>query len=167
MYIHYIGGEGRKKKLLAISFGLSNDPQRHLSSLNGTMPFDLRLLACEKGTEEKLEKLRQTFKPAHLNGPWYRPTPELQAHVNSVEAVDPATDKEAPTKVTRVSLDLNAEEFSALEQLVEQMGLKSKAQLLRKALRFYGALYRYKAQGYGIQAVRGGKLLQFPDLDIR
>ena len=26
-------------------------------------------------------------------------------------------------------------------------------------------MYRYKAQGYGIQAVKGGKLIQFPDLD--
>jgi hypothetical protein len=167
MFIHYVGGEGRNKKLVAIGFGLSTDPKAYVAALHGTMPFNLRLLACEKGDDAKLEKLRATFKGAHLNGPWYKPTPELQVHIDSVEAVDLEASKDAPGKMTRVSLDLNADEFAALEQLVGEMGAKSKAQLLRQALRFYGNLYRYKAQGYGIQAVRGGKLIQFPDLDIR
>lgn len=159
-FIHYIGGSTRAGKLVAVGLGLSNDPAGHLASLKGTLPFDVKLLAIEEGTPEKLEVLKELFKAFHTNGPWYRPAPELQAHIETVEVVD-----QSVGKTTRVSLDLSPEEFAALEKLVEEMGAKSKAQLLRKALKFYGALYRYKAQGYGIQAVKGGKMIQFPDLE--
>jgi hypothetical protein len=71
-------------------------------------------------------------------------------------------------KPRRVSLDLEPEEFAALETMVEQMGTITKARLLRRAVKFYRSLIRYKAQGYLIQAIKGGKLVQFPDLeDIR
>lgn len=159
-FIHYIGGAGRNQKLVAIGFALSNDPAAHLASIQGTMPFDLKILAIEQGTPERLEELKELFKTAHLNGFWYTPKPELLAHIEAVESIDTSLGKP-----TRVSLDLVPEEFAALEKLVEEMGAKSKAQLLRKALRFYGAMYRFKAQGYGIQAVKGGKMIQFPDLD--
>ncbi len=161
-FVHYIGGENRGHKIIAVGFGLSSDPVAHLASLQGTMPFDLRLLAVEQGTAEKLEGLKATFLSSHLHGFWYKPSPELLAHIQAIESVDPALGK-----ATRVSLDLSPEEFSHLEKLVSEMGAKSKAKLLRMALRFYGALYRYKAQGFMIQAVRGGKMIQFPDLDIR
>lgn len=159
-FIHYIGGETRSKKLVAVGLALSNDPVTHLASLKGTMPFELRTMAVEQGTPSQLEQLKETFKAAHLNGFWYKPSPALVAHVEAVESVDPALGK-----MTRVSLDLTPEEFAALEKLVGESGTKSKAQLLRKALRFYRVMHAYKAQGYGIQAVRGGKMIQFPDLD--
>lgn len=160
-FIHYIGGEGRNGKLVALGFGLSSDPEAHLATLKGTMPFNLKILAIEAGSAEKLELLREQFKKSHINGFWYQPTPELQQHVKAVEVVDPAMGK-----MTRVSLDLSPDEFGQLEKLVEETGTKGKAKFLRKALRFYAALYRYKAQGYMIQVVRGGKMVQFPDLDV-
>lgn len=159
-FIHYIGGTARTGKLISIGIGLSNDPRATLENLKGTLPFELKMMAIEAGTADRLESLKETFKTAHQNGFWYHPTEELQAHVAAVETVD-----QDLGKTTRVSLDLVPEEFAALAKLTEEMGVRSKAELLRKALRFYGAIYRYKAQGFGIQAVKGGKLIQFPDLD--
>lgn len=159
-FIHYVAGESRAKKLVAIGLALVPDPVAHLASLKGTMPFDLRTMALEIGTAEKLEELKAAYQAGHLHGFWFKPVPELLAHVAAVEPLDPSV-----AKMTRVSLDLTPEEFAGLKKLVEEGCAKNKAQLLRKALRFYTAMYQYKAQGYGIQAVRGGKLIQFPDLD--
>lgn len=159
-FIYYVGGESRAKKLVAVGFGLSSDPAATVVDLQVAMPFDLRMMAIEQGNAEKLEQLKDRFKTSHMNGLWYKPSAELQEHIQGVTVVDPEVGK-----TVRVSLDLVCEEFASLEQLVGEMGLKSKAQLLRKAFRFYQAMYRYKAQGYGIQAVKGGKLIQFPDLD--
>lgn len=159
-FIHYIGGTSKAGKLISIGIGLSSDPAAALEALKGTMPFDLRMLAVELGTSERLESVKAAFKAACQNGFWYQPTAELEAHVNGIESVDPDLGK-----TTRVSLDLVPEEFAALAKLTQEMGVRSKAELLRRALRFYGAMYRYKAQGFGIQAVKGGKLIQFPELD--
>ena len=159
-FLTYIGGVGRNGKLVAVGIGLCADPAVYIASL-GAMPFELKLLAVEEGTAEKLEQLKEQFKAAHLNGPWYKPTDELQKYVDSLESVDAAV----LGRAKRISLDLSPEEFAQLEGLVEEMGAKTKANLLRKAFRFYQALYRYKAQGFMIQAVKGGKMLQFPDLD--
>lgn len=73
-------------------------------------------------------------------------------------------DWDAPT--TRVSLDLTPEENAELNRLVKTLKTRTRARLLRQALRFYAVLVDHKEQGYLIQAIKGGSLLQFPDLDV-
>lgn len=159
-YIHFIGGRNLKGKTVAVAMGVSSDPEGQLTSLEGSSPFELSLLALEEGDAERLEQLKERFKGSHARGPWFQATDELLAYVEALEPVD----REAG-KTKRVSVDLAAEDFALLESLVSEMGIRSKAEFFRKGLRLYAGLHRYKAQGYLIQAVRGGKMVQFPDLD--
>lgn len=69
-------------------------------------------------------------------------------------------------KMTRISLDLDPDELKLVEELVQMMRSRTKARLIRQALRFYRVLAHYKQEGYTIQAIRGGSLYQFPELDV-
>lgn len=159
-FLHYIAGKTRAGKLVAIGFELSPDPEASLQALQGTMPFEVTSMAVEVGDSTKLETLRAQFRDFHANGLWYRPDAAIQEFVGKIESVDPAVGR---TK--RVSLDLVPEDFHDLETLVQETGIKGKAKLLRRALRFYAAMHRLKAQGFMIQAVKGGRMIQFPDLE--
>ena len=159
-FLHYVVGKGRSGKVVAYGLDLCADPEASLVSMKGVMPFEVSTLATEVGDSAKLEELRKKFQLHHVQGPWFKPVDEIRMYIESVDSVDPDL-----AKSKRVSLDLTPEDFSDLETLVKETGVKGKAKLLRKALRFYSAMYRYKAQGYMIQAVQGGKMIQFPDLE--
>lgn len=160
MYIHYIGGEARNGKMVSIAIGVSSNPEAHLAKLSGEMPFALKLLGLEAGNKARLEEVRKEFKALHIKGPWYKPAPALTSHIEGLPEVE-RSDK----KTKRVSLDLDPEEFAELELMVTELGEKMKSKVLRRALRFYRGLQQYKAQGYMIQAVKGGLMVQFPNLD--
>ena len=159
-FIHFIGGEGRNGKLISVAMGLSANPESYIATLNGSMPFTLKLLGLEVGTAERLEELRKRFRSLHIKGPWFKAAPALTKYVEELEEVE-----RDYAKTRRVSLDLDPEEFAELEMMVGELGEKTKAAVLRRARRFYRSILRYKAQGYMIQAIKGGEMIQFPNLD--
>jgi ribbon-helix-helix CopG family protein len=69
-------------------------------------------------------------------------------------------------KPVRIPIDLTADERDELDRLKAVMKTRTRARLIRQALRFYGVLADLKQKGYLIQAVRQGSLLQFPELDV-
>jgi hypothetical protein len=159
-FLHYVAGKNRSGKIVAVGFDLTADPEASVTSMKGLMPFEVETMAVEVGSPARLEELKEQFKAHHAQGPWYRPDQSVLDFVAAVEKVDPSIGKSK-----RVSLDLIHEDFADLEVLVKETGVKGKAKLLRKALRFYSAMHRYKAQGYMIQAVKGGHMIQFPNLE--
>ena len=159
-YIHFIGGRNHDGKLIVVALGLSKDPESQLTLLADTSPFALYLLGIEEGTSERLEQLKEQFRKSHYRGAWFKATSDLVAYIDGLKEVD-----RDGGKTKRVSVDLTAEDFSQLEALVTELGVRSKAEFFRKGLKLYAALHRYKAQGFLIQAVKGGKLIQFPNLD--
>ena len=161
LFVHYILGSTKSGTEIAVAVGVSADPDAALLALNQSSPLSLKLVGVEEGDASRVEEVRTKFRHLRLNGPWFKVAPDLKEHIQSLCFVDPA--KAAATK--RVSVDLDPEEFHDLEVFVGEMGAKSKADLFRRALRFYRALHRYKAQGFIIQAIKSGKLFQFPDLD--
>lgn len=66
----------------------------------------------------------------------------------------------------RVPLELTEEELAEVDALVEVRKTRTRSRLIRRALRFYKVLSDHKEQGYLIQAIKPGSLLQFPDLDV-
>jgi hypothetical protein len=159
-WIYYVKGLGKTNKIVAIGIGLAANPETQIAELEGSMPFQLELAGVEEGSQERLEALYARFQADHLRGLWYKPSAAVLGHIAELSPVDRDT-----SKTRRVSLDLGPNEFAELELMVEQTGTVTKARLLRKAVRFYRSLMKYKAQGFLIQAVKGGKLVQFPDLD--
>jgi hypothetical protein len=161
MWIHYIGGLGKGDKLIVVAIGLSSDPESQLGILQKVSPFKLQMLGLEEGgSQERLEELRDQFKYARMHGPWFKVTNGLQEHIDGLKDLTPVK-----SKPKRISLDLPSSEFRDIEEVVNMLGLKTKARFLRKAARFYVRVGRLKAQGWGFQAIKGGKLLQFHDLD--
>jgi hypothetical protein len=69
-------------------------------------------------------------------------------------------------KPVRVPIEMTLEERAELDRLKTLMKTRTRARLIRQALRFYGVLADLKQRGYLIQAVRQGSLLQFPELDV-
>lgn len=159
-WIYYVEGLSNSNKVLTIGIGISSEPELEVASLARIMPYKVRLAAMEYGDLNLLEQRREQFISGRMNGMWFQPTENLSDLVRNL----PVADREE-FKGKRVSLDLSPEEFERLETLVSQLGTTTKARLLRKALRFYESLAKYKGQGYLIQAVKGGSLIQFPDLD--
>jgi len=162
MWIHYIGGHGAGEKLVAVEIGLGDDPEGYLAGLRKASPFQLDLLKLEEGSLPRLEAIQALFRSIRLQGgSWYRATSALRSHIEALPAVA------LKPKTRRVSLLLPPDEFVELEQAVEVLGTKTKNRLARQALRSYLKLVRFRAQGYKIQAIKGGKLVQFDDdLDI-
>jgi len=66
----------------------------------------------------------------------------------------------------RVPLELTEDEVKDLDALVETRKTRTRSRLIRRALRFYKVLSDLKEQGYLIQGIKPGSLLQFPDLDV-
>lgn len=159
-YIHYLGGEGRNGNLISIAIGMSTNPEARMAELNGSMPFTIKLLGLELGSQERLAQVKTQFRALHIKGPWFKPAPALDSHIKALEEV-----VRSDQRTKRVSLDLSPEEFTGLELMLPELGETMKSKALRRALRFYRAMLYYKAQGYMIQAVKGGLMVQFPDLD--
>lgn len=157
-WVYYVTGLGRDDKVLTVGIGLSPNPEQEVAHMSNFMPYRLKLAGMERGDLELLEQTKRTFRRDHMNNMWFRPSEPLLAHLETLIL-------ERPAPIRRVSLDLTPEEFDALENLVKQMGVVTKARLLRKAFKFYEALHKYKARGFIIQAIKGGSLVQFPDLD--
>lgn len=163
MWIHYIGGLGANDKLIAIEIGLGKDPERYLEDLRKSSPFQLDLMKLEAGSLKRYETVQALFRGIRLQGgSWYRATDVLRNHINALPVVD-----RTKVKTRRVSLLLPPDEFAELEWAVEVMGTKTKNRLARRALRSYLRLVRYRAQGYKVQVIKGGTMVQFnDDLDI-
>lgn len=159
-YVYFIGGMGRNEKVLSINLGVSRNPETVLASWKAIMPFELKILGLQAGTAEQLETLEKEFRPDRVHGSWYKPSEALLEYIKGLSQISPEV------ATTRVSLDLNPEELTSVEHMVEVQNASTKAGLIRKALRFYGLLVEHKEKGYLIQAVRGGTLLQFPELDV-
>lgn len=158
-FIVFIGGESRLGKLVSVVMGLAPTPEALRSMIEDASPFELKILGAEPGGEDEHRELQKRFAPALMKGLWYRPSEDLLEYVKGLLPLE----GQGPTK--RVSLDLEPQDFADLEVFVREKGLKTKSALLRRALRFYRALHRYQAQGFVIQAIRNGRLVQFPDLD--
>ena|ERR1700744_3580425 len=159
-YIYFVGGIGKNDKVMTINLGVARNPEAVVASWKGLMPFSLKILAIQEGTAEKLEELEKEFRPDHLHGSWYKPSETLLEYIKGLAQIDP------DVHTTRVSLDLSPEELASVERLAEAEKIKTKAAFIRKAVRFYGLLVDHKERGFLIQAVRGGTLLQFPELDV-
>lgn len=159
MFIAYFAGTTKAGKIVAVAICQTSAPDTHLASLGDMLPFKAEVIGVEPGDATKFQEVRTQFQAHHLNGIWYRPDAELISYAKALGTVEVHGPRQ------RVSLDLEPEEFADLEAFVKELGGKTKAALLRRAYRFYRALYRYKAQGWLIQAVKGGRLVQFPDLE--
>ncbi len=157
-WIHYLGGRGKSGKIVAIGIGMSHDPDLFLSQHCSSLPFDAELLKIEEGSQELLDGIRQEYQVDHLNGPWYRVSDKLMDRISALKLTHSSGTR-------RVSLDLSVQEFDELSAMVKELGTRTKSRLLRRALRFFLALRRYKARGYVIQAIKGGLLTQFHDFD--
>jgi len=70
------------------------------------------------------------------------------------------------TKTIRLTLDLMPEEMQELDRLRDRLKTRTRSRLVRQALKFYSVLVDHRHEGYMIQAVKQGSLLQFPDLDV-
>jgi hypothetical protein len=159
-YVHFIGGVTRQGKIISIHLGVSRNPEQTLASWKELVPFNLKILGLVEGTLETLEPIQQRFKSDRIHGSWYKPSDALVRYIGQLPPLDPNH------KMLRVSLDLAPDEVAILERLVETRGAGTKAALLRVALNFYNLLVEHKERGYLIQAVKGGSLLQFPELDV-
>jgi hypothetical protein len=104
--------------------------------------------------------LKERFRAHHMNGPWYKAAPPIEEYIQSL----PTPDRSSGV-TRRVTVEIPPEDFAALTEATQRLGTKTKSRFIRKAYRFYIALSEYKARGYLIQAVKGGQLVQFPDLD--
>lgn len=70
------------------------------------------------------------------------------------------------SKSGRLSLDMSEEEMAELEEMVRDMKTRTKSRLIRRAIRFYKVVVKLKKQGFLIQAIKGGTLKQFPNLEM-
>lgn len=69
------------------------------------------------------------------------------------------------SKSGRLTLDMPEKDMAELEDMVQTLGTRTKSRLIRRALRFYKVVTGLKRQGFLIQAIKGGTLKQFPDLE--
>lgn len=122
------------------------------------MPFKVELVGLEEGGKTRLEALKRRFKDSHIHGPWFRPTGKLQAYLDDLEPLS------VSSQTKRVSLDLSVRDYVRLDEAVKARNV-TKSKFLRQAIRFFLAIDRYHAQGYLIQAIRDGDLIQFPKLE--
>jgi len=157
-YVCYIGGRGRKGSLVVIQIALTSDPDKYLTHLKPTQPYDLELLGSEVGNEDVLEERRSKFKSALKNG-WVKYTDELGLFVKALPKLD------SKKGMKKVCVDWTAAEVAEIEFGVDRLGLKTKTKVIRRAVKFYLALVGYKARGWTIQAIKDGKFHAFHDLE--
>jgi len=157
--IYFAGGFNNQGKMLAVAIGSSDDPERAVERLRETAPFKTRLLAVEDGSGEALERLRNRFRTARLQGPWFKGTEALTAYLDALPPLS------VSGKTTRISLDVTAREFQQIESARLMLGVKTKAKFIRRAIRFFVRVVTLQSQGFLIQAIKDGTLYQFQDLD--
>jgi len=160
LWIYYIGGRGKSGKLVLIKIGISADPEAQLSALTPLQAFDLELLGFEEGSPDLLEERKMKFQKIALKNDWYHAKSELLVYIAELPRV---TLEKGNMK--KICVDLTPDEWNALVRGVEETDSRTKTRLIRRALKFYTALGRYKALGYMLQVLRGGKYHVFTDLD--
>lgn len=84
--VYYIQGSATG----LIKIGLSRNVQRRLNGLQGSSPDRLRVLAIDwrvrdRGYVEGL--LHDRFRDSRAHGEWFHPTPDLIAHIRSVQTL--------------------------------------------------------------------------------
>ncbi len=159
-WLFFVRGLSKTNRTVALAIELGPSPENWVRESERLMPYRLELAGVEEGSLELLERLRERFRGQHLHGPWYRPSEALEAYVAGLGPVD-----QDWNKARRITILVPPEEFSEIERSVKRLGLVTKSRLLRRAYRLYIDLGAYHARGYRIQAIREGKLVQFPNLD--
>jgi len=162
-WVFFVRGLNRAGKTVALAMDLHPNPELWLEDMTVKVPFPkLKLVAMEEGSLDLLGRLKERFREYHMNGPWYKVGQLIEDYF---QALPEANHKFSGRRLT---IEIPPDDFAALTEATTRLGTKTKARFLRQAYRFYLALSDYKARGYLIQAVKGGKLVQFPDLqDIR
>jgi Arc/MetJ family transcription regulator len=163
-WVFFARAMGRTGKVVALAMDLHPSPELWLEDIAAKSPFPkLRLAAMEGGSLDLLGRLKERFKAYHMNGPWYKVAQPIEDYIR--ELPEPNRNQGGSRRVT---IEIPPEDFAALAEATQRLGTKTKSRFIRQAYRFYLALSEYKARGYLIQAVKGGQLIQFPDLnDIR
>lgn len=158
-WICYIAGQSRKGDNIIVHIGLAEDPLKYTADLGLYQPYKLNLLGCEMGTPELLEERREAYKTPFQNG-WYKPSEELMAHIKGLPTPDYS---KAGTK--KICVDFTSQEAAHIEQGAKISGAKTKTRLIRRAVKFYLALWAYKNKGWTVQVIKGGKFHAFENLD--
>lgn len=159
-WIYYIGGRSKAGKLMAIKMGLAWDPREDFSQMEPWVPFTLSFLACEEGTLDLLERRKRQFRKQALINDWFLPSSDLLLLLNSLPEV--GFTQELPRKVC---LDLSVDEFEALGQGVEALGLRTKGRFIRQALQLYLKLWKYLNLGYSLQVFKGRSVSTYTNLE--
>lgn len=160
-WVFFARGRGRTGKTVALAMDLHANPELWIEEMASKAPFPrLELAAMEEGSQDLLGRLKERFREYHLNGPWYKTGQLIEDYFQAL----PEPDRRSGS-ARRITIEVPPDEFAALTEATARLGTRTKTRFLRQAYRFYLALSDYKARGYLIQAVKGGKLVQFPDLD--
>ena len=163
-WVFFVRGMGRTGKTVALAMDLHPSPEAWLEEMSPKAPFSkLEIVAMEEGSLDLLGSLKERFKSYHLNGPWYKVGQPMEDYFQSLPEPNRTLGG-----TRRVTIEISPDDFAALTEATQRLGTKTKSRFIRQAYRFYLSLVDYKSRGYLIQAVKGGKLVQFPDLnDIR
>lgn len=159
-WVYYIGGRGRKGQLVTFRIGVSADPITQLESLATVQPYKLELLAVEEGDLDLLEQRRKQFRLAALQNDWYKASEELTSFVESLPKVNIAQGNDK-----KICVFFNPKEYKEIEDAVDVIGTRTKSRLIRRAIRFYLVLGRFKAKGFMLQVIRGGRFHEFSSLE--
>lgn len=160
-WLYYIGGRGRKGGLVTLRIGVSADPHAQLEHLAPVQPYKLELLAVEEGGLELLEYRRKQFKEVALQNDWYKMTPELVDFVHAIPKIN-LTEQSQDRKIC---VFFSPEEYREISLAVDSIGTRTKSRLIRRAIHFYLTLGQYKAKGFILQVIRGGRFHEFSNLD--
>lgn len=163
-WVFFARGMNKAGKTVALAMDLHPTPEVWLEEMAARSPFPkLKLAAMQVGDVDLLGRLRERFREYHMNGPWYRVGQLIEDYFQALPKPDRS---QAATR--RITVEIPSEDFAALTEATQRLGTRTKARFLRQAYKFYLALSDYKSRGYLIQAIKGGQLVQFPDLnDIR
>lgn len=160
MWVVYVGALGRKGDILLVQIALTDDPHRYMVNLGVTLPYSLELIQFELGSPELLEIRRGAFKAFGLRNGWFLAKEPLMKFIGSLPKVD--ISEGAPKKIC---VDFSPSEAQEIADGVERLGTRTQARLIRRAVKFYLRLSLYKAKGWTVQVIRGGRFEVFPDLD--
>ena len=88
----------------AIKIGITGNSAyyKRLSMLQGACPLRLELLGVQDGYIPEERDLHRRFQGGHIHGEWFRPIPELRAHIETLQQIDPPTRPARSEKLTRV-----------------------------------------------------------------
>lgn len=69
----------------AIKIGTSKQLSKRLTELSRILPYAIDLLATIDGGREAEWTLHNRFRHARIRGEWFRPVPELLAHIETLK----------------------------------------------------------------------------------